>query len=622
MPLPSSGAISLRDIAEEFDSAYTATKDYALTDFYAGGDYVASGTTGIPSSGRISLSDFYGASAATTRTRTFYRRSLNRPAAPTSSVVGAYTNPGSGWSLTNPGVSGIQSVWRVTLTQRFSGDSPPAGFQSNTWSSVTLLTAARLVTPTLSLTRGNQQIQATAGAVTGASRYEFSWGDDSDADDDDRISTSQTITITGLTNGERIYVRVRALPAAGVVAPNESVYSAVSSVVPAAEPPVADAGSISITNKISRINEGETYDFNHSVSGGNFDNESVVYSTNIGTINQDGLFRAPDVTRNTTARVAVTRTVNGFGRNARDETSDSVSDTDTFRVRVVEPEIQTQQTIYRRVGSNTPPSRPSGTTEAIPSGWSETRLSPNGSNNVFRSQRTVTSQGGTFIRATAWSNPVIDRYATSCSYSAYGAYGAYQYGSWSPAPPAASTLCEGVERDVTQTRRRERTRTRTLELGNPATCTALEDTEISTESQTITVTGTRDCSNYAPLSSLTVEEESGAVIVNWGGSPSGTWRDGRTAAYVNTFYTASGIWPTSQFHPSQTNGIVTAASGTATLLPNRDYTPGNTVRITAGYQYADDPRDSGTALQRSSTISASERTTRGGGGEGEGGDEG
>ena len=71
MVLPTSGSISLRQVAQEFDADYAVTKSYSLTEFRAGGSYVATGTlngagVGIPSSGDISLTDFYGAESGMT----------------------------------------------------------------------------------------------------------------------------------------------------------------------------------------------------------------------------------------------------------------------------------------------------------------------------------------------------------------------------------------------------------------------------------------------------------------------------------------------------------------------------------------------------------------------------
>lgn len=64
MALPSSGSISLLDIQTEFGGS----APIGINEYYAGGAYVPSGTTGtygaVPSSGQISLSNFYGTSAA------------------------------------------------------------------------------------------------------------------------------------------------------------------------------------------------------------------------------------------------------------------------------------------------------------------------------------------------------------------------------------------------------------------------------------------------------------------------------------------------------------------------------------------------------------------------------
>lgn len=62
MTLPSSGSISLSDIASEFG----VSAPYSLSDFYRGGANVPDTPTnsGVPTSGSISLTDFYGASAA------------------------------------------------------------------------------------------------------------------------------------------------------------------------------------------------------------------------------------------------------------------------------------------------------------------------------------------------------------------------------------------------------------------------------------------------------------------------------------------------------------------------------------------------------------------------------
>ena len=64
MTLPSSGILTLSDIQTEFGGVNPAR----LSEYYAGGAYVPSGTTGVngpvPTSGTIAISDFYGTSAS------------------------------------------------------------------------------------------------------------------------------------------------------------------------------------------------------------------------------------------------------------------------------------------------------------------------------------------------------------------------------------------------------------------------------------------------------------------------------------------------------------------------------------------------------------------------------
>lgn len=70
MTLQTSGAITLADIQTEFGG----TNPISLSEYYAGGTYVPSGTTGtngaVPSSGAISLWHFYGTSQGLSATMT------------------------------------------------------------------------------------------------------------------------------------------------------------------------------------------------------------------------------------------------------------------------------------------------------------------------------------------------------------------------------------------------------------------------------------------------------------------------------------------------------------------------------------------------------------------------
>jgi hypothetical protein len=70
MALPTSGALSLNDIQNEFGGV----NPISISEYYAGAGLVPSGTSGIngavPSSGQISFSIFYGTSAAEIQTVT------------------------------------------------------------------------------------------------------------------------------------------------------------------------------------------------------------------------------------------------------------------------------------------------------------------------------------------------------------------------------------------------------------------------------------------------------------------------------------------------------------------------------------------------------------------------
>ena len=66
MALQASGQISIADIVAEFGGA----APHSLSEYYRGGAYVGSSNTGVPTSGAINLSDFYGAAAITFDSKT------------------------------------------------------------------------------------------------------------------------------------------------------------------------------------------------------------------------------------------------------------------------------------------------------------------------------------------------------------------------------------------------------------------------------------------------------------------------------------------------------------------------------------------------------------------------
>lgn len=63
MTLPSSGTISINNLASEFGGS----SPHALSEYYRNGGLVSSGNTNVPTSGALALSDFYGSTATTTR---------------------------------------------------------------------------------------------------------------------------------------------------------------------------------------------------------------------------------------------------------------------------------------------------------------------------------------------------------------------------------------------------------------------------------------------------------------------------------------------------------------------------------------------------------------------------
>jgi hypothetical protein len=63
MTLPGSGTISINSLVGEFGGS----APHALSEYYRNGGLVSSGNTNIPTSGALSLSDFYGSTSTITR---------------------------------------------------------------------------------------------------------------------------------------------------------------------------------------------------------------------------------------------------------------------------------------------------------------------------------------------------------------------------------------------------------------------------------------------------------------------------------------------------------------------------------------------------------------------------
>ena len=131
MALPTSGALSLSDIQTEFGGS----NPISLSEYYAGGLYVPSGTSGtngaVPTSGEIAVSDFYGTQAGITITVTEGSGSFG------AYHVGygfhtafALTNQGAGpaygsVSPTTYDGATIRAIARITVKYN---NTPPPGF--------------------------------------------------------------------------------------------------------------------------------------------------------------------------------------------------------------------------------------------------------------------------------------------------------------------------------------------------------------------------------------------------------------------------------------------------------------------------------------------------------------
>jgi hypothetical protein len=135
MALPTSGPLSLNDIKGEFGPVGSPV-NVALGDYYAGGSYVPPGTSGIygavPTSGAISIQNFYGTSAFVPVTNTYTSGSGNEtiPTGATSltlTVVGAGGTGGNsyvdfGSDIYNSGGGGGGAGYSTITRAVVSGD--------------------------------------------------------------------------------------------------------------------------------------------------------------------------------------------------------------------------------------------------------------------------------------------------------------------------------------------------------------------------------------------------------------------------------------------------------------------------------------------------------------------
>lgn len=171
MALQSSGAISIDDIVAEFGG----TSPDGLDEYYRGGTYVPDITAnnGVPTSGTISIEDFYGATNIVVEfDQASYTVSdveatgvaiasiiLNTDG--TISITGNSSSPTSGtWAVGN--VTG--SDWEARLTVN-SGTSP-SGAATNTWLALSTGRAWSLTRAIAGIVTGNYTIEVRDAATS------------------------------------------------------------------------------------------------------------------------------------------------------------------------------------------------------------------------------------------------------------------------------------------------------------------------------------------------------------------------------------------------------------------------------------------------------------------------
>ena len=558
MALPRSGTITLRGIAEEFDENYSANTSYSLTDFYAGGPYVAAGTmsdpatgsdSAIPASGTISLTDFYGAERGidiSTRERTFYRRGSSAPSAPTASGFSAYTSV-SGWSTTDPGATTTLAVYEVTLTQYFDHATTQTSstFDRNEWSAVTLHEAVRPTPVTVTISASDtspdagESVTFTCNIRGGSGTRSYQWQRRQGTAAYANVGTNSSTYSMSDTDEEwdvRCWGR-RGTPAA--------ILSNVVTVT-WADVGIAPWGAWSSWGPaVSSVCDGIA--FTQSRSRSRTDNSETQNETRGATGTKPfGAYSAwtPAAPAASTICDGVVVTTN----QTRSRTCISLGQTHT----------QTENRVVTTTGT-----KPFGAYSA----W--TPAAPAASTicdgvvvttNQTRS-RTCISLGQTHTQTE-------NRVVTTTGTKPFGAYSA-----WTPAAPAASTICDGVVVTTNQTRSR--------------TCISLGQTHTQTENRVVTTTGTQDCSDYpAPSLTLTLTEAGPQIIAEavWTTS-AGTRRNGQPASVTGIIGSASG--DVVSFPP----GTTAAAAGTFTadITEGVDYSNGDRIdqSVTIRAQFAD-----------------------------------
>ena len=416
MALQTRGSISLLDIAAEFDPDYDDNLPYALTDFYSGGAYVPAGATNgagdaIPASGRISLTDFYGApgAAAILVTITGSRAALDADARRTfGSTVGS---GGSGAATRRWLVSGdasiIGSSTGASVVVEADSVGSAGGFDLSLsvsrGSPVThrgsASTGEIAVNPTLTVSvtvnddtpTNGDTVTFTAtlgGSAAKAATYQWqhvvagSWRDISG-------ETGNTYDHTRNSAGS-ITVRCR-VAGAGISRVSGPVLATWSTGVP----PDAEAPRLSIA-LINTVNEGAAaFDVHVSPSGGLYDTIDYRWRAALGTISGSGptaRYTPPandGVPGDRTETIDVAADVGGTGRRAKTGTTDSTNSVENDRARFAianVPITQTRaraETRYRRATA-----KPDIAQARSPAGWTTARPA-SGGQSVWQANGTI-----------------------------------------------------------------------------------------------------------------------------------------------------------------------------------------------------------------------------------------
>ena len=266
----------------------------------------------------------------TTETDSIYIRATSRPATPTGGTDDEDHLP-TNWSRTNPGPTATEGVWESQRTLTYTTGS----FRSaTTWETATEVNAPTPdpVTVTQSIYINDDSRPATpAGGTTTENHLPSGWrrteGAATAAGDVWRSQRDQTTTGGAFTSATAWGTPTRHL----VYVPPK---------------PNALAPTPTITNKLTSIDEDETHRFTASESSdGIYDTITRSWSAERllngvwvpsgGGSFSGATYTPPDVSSNRTCRVIRTISVTGTGDDARNNTSNTRTDTDQFTVRPV-----------------------------------------------------------------------------------------------------------------------------------------------------------------------------------------------------------------------------------------------------------------------------------------------